>query len=244
MADWAPCYHWFASKTPSTEALLARIASEARRSGWADRWAARIGHVGEGLVQVQTATPWGHLVLMDADVEVCPANQFLSARGSGSFFAGFNHLLFMDEGRIDVERAAGLLGSDAKVWHQGKRLILALKQPIALTEAEQKIHLRDTLEDSTPMGRLIEALALSVEEEFSEKEPKILLGLRTSQHGCVHLGHIGLEMRSSWHQVFRFEVTGEYNTQSRVQEMGPSVWALGSLGKGPMLMDEGWPFPP
>lgn len=242
MADWAPCYHWFhVAKGGDASALESRLADHARRSRQADRWAARIGHPGGRLVQVQTAVPWGHLVL-GADVEVCPAYDFLGGPGSATFSAGFNYLFCAGDDRVDLDEVARLLGAGARAWRHVGRSVLALDRPIALTHAAREVHLRSTLGDSTSLARLAEALTLGAERALVARQRRMILGLRTAEHGCIHLGHVDADVKSPRHGVFRFQVTGEHNPLTRVRDVGPSIWALTDDTPATRLPDEGWPF--
>lgn len=242
MADWAPCYHWFTSDTAGASALESRIAAQARRSGWGDRWAARIGRAWGRVLQVQTATPWGMLLLEGADVEVCPANDFLAGSGRGVFFPAFNYMYSVGEGAVALDGVAELLGAGARAWRRGSHSILALDRPIPFTHATQQIRLDSTLRDPSSMARLVEALALGAERALTGRPATLLLGLRTPRYGCTHLGHMHANLESPRRGVFQIEVTGEHNQLTNVREVGPSLWALTRREPAPGLSDEAWPF--
>jgi hypothetical protein len=241
MADWAPCYHFFHIRdVRNANALEARIASAAHKQHQGDRWAARIGYPGGQLLQVQTAIPWGHLVL-GADVEVCPAYDFLSSTASkpDSFFAGFNYL-FSTEG-LDLTETARLLGPNCRAQAHARRSILALERAIPLKHATQENQLSATLEDSTDLARLVEALALGAESSLAVQSTTLVLGLRTTEHGYVHIGHLRASLRSVRHGSFQFHVTGQHNSLINVRDIGPSTFALTKDDPAPKLSAEHWP---
>ena len=259
MTTWCALYQWFECPTPAVAARVhARLMelSPSRRGEQQASWALRVGHVGRSLLQAEVVLEQGYDATIGGQVRDAvpearvvvagPAYGVLAEDGpSGAFFPAFNYVFCPRRPELNLRAIADRIGGDASIQSFGSNRVLCLRRPIRFRASRRSWKFTEADSRGEREMTLVEALAHG-DASLAGGRTSLVLGLRTPEHGCVHLAELTIQIDAAaqeWHGHAHLQVSGAHNALVQPRQSGPSTWVFqGRTPRVPALSDVDWPY--
>lgn len=234
MGDWAVTTHW----SPTRPQLpVARDFID-------ERWAARLGRVGQALWQLETVQKYGFYAGPDDPqvVGVQAGYDYLRAPSSGPFVAGWNYVLgseprWLEEAATLIEGARVLALAPS-----ASRFLLALPNVQRCDRARAAWWMHESQLDPDPMVRVVEALGAC---RRGLEASQLVIGLHTHDFGYVHTGSLQFPSGRNGTAAIELQLTGCFNPLSDDHVSGPYAGSIYTQRAPSVALPTlAWPFSP